>query len=849
MSALPQKRVLDRIYIHVESLGLLPSEGRSAVDEAVRLAGIDSGTHFNVVRMEESGTRVGLLEYRDFFDNPFPELRNSWLVDSDCESVTHRSYERSLNPPILHRKELLLPLDHPRRAEYSRLTEVSEQIGLFDDVRRIGYRSQWHHLIKERGYQLIGHELVPIGNDDADDGGIEEDDAVEQIARHRTALIRYGLSAPIQAIARHGFLDQTRSVFDYGCGRGDDVRGLQENGIAASGWDPYYAPEQPIHHAEIVNLGFVINVIEDWNERLEALTRAWSLAAEVLVVSAMLSNANTPRGQAYNDGVLTRRGTFQKYYTQAELKSFIAAALDEEPIPAGPGVFYVFRDKAIEQDFLINRYRGRSIRVAQQMQHTRPRRESVRKRTDETLYLQYQTVLEKLWGKWVSLGRDPVADEIDDVPSILEGFSSIKRALQLLARRKGLAEVQAASTTRTEDLLVFLALEQFRSRRSVRSLSPRLKRDIKAFFGTLKAAQEAAQNLLYQIADTERINKACRVASENGTGWLEEGASLQLHSSLVDQLQPVLRVYVGCASALYGDARDADLVKIHVGSGKLTLMRFDDFEGNAIPRMIERVKLKLREQDIEYFDYVNSQHEPPNLYLKSRYINEEFPYFPEQLAFDEQLQSLGFVDLARYGPSPGKFSALLAEYRWEVSGYQLQRVQTVPALDDPCGRYLTYRDLIECGDTQRRTQIPNLPKEPDSYTALLDLAINIIDPVIDYFGMIKLTYGFCSLELEKQVARGIAPKLDQHAAHERRRTGRLVCERLGAAVDFIVEDEDMGEVGNWIVNNTPFDRLYYYGPSKPIHVSHGPENSREAYKIQVSSNGRRFPSILDNQLS
>ena len=39
------------------------------------------------------------------------------------------------------------------------------------------------------------------------------------------------------------------SLFDYGCGRGDDVRGLVENGLDAAGWDPYYAPDNPIQSA------------------------------------------------------------------------------------------------------------------------------------------------------------------------------------------------------------------------------------------------------------------------------------------------------------------------------------------------------------------------------------------------------------------------------------------------------------------------------------------------------------------------------------------------------------------------------------------------------------------------
>ena len=156
--------------------------------------------------------------------------------------------------------------------------------------------------MQEKGYRIVGHELVPLGNDESAEGGAEEGQlslhAGWQAARHLTALVRYGFSAPVQTLARYGFLDGRYTIFDYGCGRGDDVRGLVENGLTAAGWDPYYAPDNPIHPADIVNLGFVINVIEDFDERLDALTRAWSLAEQLLVVSVMLANQNDPRGPA-----------------------------------------------------------------------------------------------------------------------------------------------------------------------------------------------------------------------------------------------------------------------------------------------------------------------------------------------------------------------------------------------------------------------------------------------------------------------------------------------------------------------------------------------------------------------
>ena len=173
----------------------------------------------------------------------------------------------------------------------------------------------------------------------------------------------YGFSAPMQTLARYGFLDGRYSLFDYGCGRGDDLRGLSENGLSATGWDPYYAPDNPIASADIVNLGFVVNVIEDFDERVEAVTRAWSLAERILVISVMLANQNESRGQQYRDGVMTSRGTFQKYFTQSEIKEFLEQVLDEEPIPVAPGVLYVFRDKDIEQRFLLNRYSRKRVRL------------------------------------------------------------------------------------------------------------------------------------------------------------------------------------------------------------------------------------------------------------------------------------------------------------------------------------------------------------------------------------------------------------------------------------------------------------------------------------------------------
>jgi hypothetical protein len=137
--------------------------------------------------------------------------------------------------------------------------------------------------------------------------------------------------------------------------------------------------------------------------------------------------------------------------------------------------------------------------------------------------------------------------------------------------------------------------------------------------------------------------------------------------------------------------------------------------------------------------------------------------------------------------------------------------------------------------------VQNVPLRAQTYNALFDLATELLDPLIDYFGSIRLTYGFASAGLTKQIAHGIAPRLDQHAACEHSTRRAPVCDRGGAACDFIVDDEDMKEVADWIVRSLPFDRLYYYGPARPIHVSYGPTAAGEAFSMVLSRTGRLMP--------
>jgi DNA phosphorothioation-associated putative methyltransferase len=832
------KKILNNVYWHNSLTSVQNDEVQQHIAEAENLADLQAGTDYNIVKYDINDQTLSLLWYPGLFNDPFPALENSYRIDLKSKRVEKRSYQASLNPPILHRKELLLSQDDPHIPQFRELTATAEQLGLFENPIHIGFKQAWENLIAEKGFQLVDHQFVPIGNMEAIDDQPIETTQNTAISRHLTALSRSNLSAPMQCLARHGFLDGGFSVFDYGCGKGDDIRHLTTNAIPVAGWDPHYATEQPKQPADIVNLGFVINVIENYQERLEALLGAYDLTRQVLVVSAMLFNQNALKGQAFNDGIITQRNTFQKYFTQTELKEFLSDTLETDAISVAPGIFFIFKDQDAEQRFLLNRQR--SHRNILRLSH-RPFIPALPKLSrNEKKYLNFRHLLDPLWQQTLELGRLPEKTEIDNLIELTQSFGTVNKALGFLLYQYDEAILEQARQSHIDDLLTYFALQTFSKRKPYKHLETTLQKDIKAFFGDYKNAVAMAQTVLFQISHTELIAFACQQVTEQGLGYLDESEALHLHTSLVEQLPALLRIYIGCATVLYGDIEQTDLIKIHIQSGKLSLMRYDDFQNQPLPRLLERVKINLRDQTFDLFQY-GEEYEPTYLFLKSRYINEEYLNYAEQLNFDEQLQALDLFDLSGYGPKPNEFRETLANARWKIDSFELVRSRRIPELDNHCGRYLTYRQLIECGETQKASSLTNCPKQPDSYTALYDLAIYILDPVIDYFGMIGLTYGFCSHELGKLIKKRVAPKLDQHAAHELNTKKNLICPRLGAAIDFIVEDENMREVADWVADNTPFDRLYFYGENCPIHVSYGPEQKREYIDLVMNEKGRQIP--------
>ena len=147
-------------------------------------------------------------------------------------------------------------------------------------------------------------------------------------------------------------------------------------------------------------------------------------------------------------------------------------------------------------------------------------------------------------------------------------------------------------------------------------------------------------------------------------------------------------------------------------------------------------------------------------------------------------------------------------------------------------RNFSLQELIK-SDTAIRKGINNNPNS-GQIEKLKALCENILQPVRDHFGRVKVTSGFRSEQLCVKIGSSIN---SQHAKAE--------------AADFECVGVDNAELADWIKDNLPYDQLIveYYTPGEPnsgwIHCSWIPDQPRASFLWAYRSEGKtKYKPIL-----
>jgi DNA phosphorothioation-associated putative methyltransferase len=485
------------------------------------------------------------------------------------------------------------------------------------------------------------------------------------ISRHKTAIKRPDISRPIRLALEHGLLNLKTTFFDYGCGYGDDVNRLREIGVDSTGWDPNYHPTERLRHSEIVNLGYVVNVIEDPVERASVLREAWSLARKLLIVSARLTIEEKRAGTQtpYADGGVTSRGTFQKFYEQHELRDWLSEVLGAPNVAVAPGVFFVFRDPSTLQSFTASGQRRAILPPRQKLGHA--------------VFERNRHLLDKLIAFVASRGRLPDKLEID-VADIQKHIGSLQRAFSIIRQVTGSEQWDRIREARSQDLLVYLALNRFGGRPRFSALSSDIQLDVRAFFSTYRQACELADALLFSVGKPEVINEACRM-SQVGK---QTPDALYIHISALPFLPAVLRAYEGCARGYIGAVEGANVIKLHRWKPKVSYLHYPEFDSAPHPALAASLVVPLQDFHVRYYEYDSSAN-PFILHRKEAMVAPDYPLKNKFARLTKQEERVGLYEKPVDIGTSAAWQLLLREKGVYLAGHRLLRRRTGPEETQP----------------------------------------------------------------------------------------------------------------------------------------------------------------------
>jgi DNA phosphorothioation-associated putative methyltransferase len=653
------KKLPTALYVHISAIASLDPQLQECDRQARSL--LPKESKFTIIKINYEQPKISYLFYPDFDTDPHPALHQSIQVDLQIQSTQQRDYHQSPNPPILHRKETFVNQDYPLYQIFAQLTKQEEAIGLFHETRTIGTRKGWEQRLKEYNVELKDHQVILLPSSSRRGAGrctelVEVGEGNIKIDRHKAAIHRPDLSKPVRLALEAGLFTESSTFFDYGCGHGEDIKRISDRGFTSTGWDPYYRPTGDRTSAEIVNLGYIINVIESQIERREALIKAWELTQKVLIVSAQVLIGDVGKGQiAYSDGVVSSRNTFQKYYEQEELKLYIDQVLGVDSVPVALGIYFVFRDEMQAQTFRASRFRSRA---------TTPRIRLVSKRFED-----YRELLTPLMAFFTERGRLPVGEELSSFEPLLTEFGTVRRAFNLIVSATNQNEWDAIADKHRQDILVFLALSNFDNpykRLKLSQLSTQYQTDIKSLFGSYQGASTTADLMLFNLGREGFIATCCR---NSKIGRLEHQA-LYVHISALEHLDTMLRLYEGCASRTIGRMDGATLIKFHLHKPKISYLFYPEFDRDPHPKMQASMQIDLRDLQVRYRDYHNSDN-PPVLHSKNTYVLSDYPQYEKFAKLTKHEESWGLLENMKDISHWQGWQQKLKEHCAEIQGHRL----------------------------------------------------------------------------------------------------------------------------------------------------------------------------------
>ncbi len=195
-----------------------------------------------------------------------------------------------------------------------------------------------------------------------------------------------------------------------------------------------------------------------------------------------------------------------------------------------------------------------------------------------------------------------------------------------------------------------------------------IRHDIKAFFGSYRDACEVADEKLFSLGEPKIIRAAC---NKSKVGKLTPSA-LYVHMKALWELEPLLRIYEGCASRVFGRPEETTLIKIHIKQPQISYLYYPDFDTDAHPALKASIVIDLQTFKITRGDY-STRKNPPILHRKETFVTPKYPLYKEFAQLTQLEEEAGlYENPSEIGTLKG-WQKCLEEHDVEIKEHQVRK--------------------------------------------------------------------------------------------------------------------------------------------------------------------------------
>jgi DNA phosphorothioation-associated putative methyltransferase len=140
--------------------------------------------------------------------------------------------------------------------------------------------------------------------------------------------------------------------------------------------------------------------------------------------------------------------------------------------------------------------------------------------------------------------------------------------------------------------------------------------------------------------------------------------------SAIEALDPLLRLYEGCASRTIGRPQEANVVKFHFRKPKISYLFYPNFDTDPHPALHTSMTIDLRDLHVHYRDY-DPNDNPPLLHQKDSMVTADYPLYEKFAKLTRQEEGWGLLDDLRLIYDDRGWQKCLEEHCAELKGHRV----------------------------------------------------------------------------------------------------------------------------------------------------------------------------------